>query len=220
MRSLFRKIEAIPFFMTGFYNWIAKNSPFLRESYKEIAEEVCSKMSFGRILDVGTGPGYLPMEISKRNPNLEITGIDISEAMVELAKKNAEKEGLSGQIQFQVASADKLPFEENYFDFILSSFSFHHWLRPERGLKEICRVLKPAGEAWIYDIRYDISREGKKQLREKYGWFFSLIFLFVTRTHSSVASKEVEEILSASEIGFQEKLFDDKGPVFRLKLLK
>jgi len=59
---------------------------------------VFSRISSGRILDVRTGPGYLPLEIAKRSQNLEIIGIDISFAMVKIARGNAENMGLSESV--------------------------------------------------------------------------------------------------------------------------
>jgi len=67
------------------YSLIASKSPLLKDLYNEVIEEITTRISYGRILNVGTGPGYLPLEIAKRTPSLEITGIDISLATVKLA---------------------------------------------------------------------------------------------------------------------------------------
>ncbi len=54
----------------------------MKDFYKQVAEEVTSKVSSGKILDIGTGPGYVPLEIARKSVNLEIQAIDISPAMV------------------------------------------------------------------------------------------------------------------------------------------
>ena len=81
MEKLLR-IEGIPTPGAKVYSLIARKIPLLQELYKEVAEEVSSRISSGKILGVETGPGYLPLEIAKRAQNLEIIGIDISPAMV------------------------------------------------------------------------------------------------------------------------------------------
>ena len=103
------KFEAIPNVVSGIYAFIARKSPFIRDIHQEVAKEVCAKISSGRVLDLGTGPGYLPFEIAKRTPGLEITGIDLSSGMVELARKKAQELGLSNRVKFEVANAARLP---------------------------------------------------------------------------------------------------------------
>lgn len=214
------KIEGIPSLGAKAYSLIARKSPFLKDFYKEVAEEVCLKISSGKILDVGTGPGYLPIEIARRSQNLEIIGIDVSPTMVNIASRNAEKTGLSKNVRFQIGSAASLPFKDGYFDFVVSTGSFHHWLKPIECIKEIYRVLKENGEAWIYDIRRDTTEEVNTVLRKRYGWFLSFLLLNIIRAHSSVILREAEEILSSPEIGFSKKRVEDKGVMLKLRLLK
>jgi len=214
------KIEGIPNPGAKIYSLIAAKSPLLKDFYKEVAEEVCSKISSGRILDIGTGPGYLPIEIAKRSQNLEIIGIDISPAMVKIAGMNKENMRLTERVKFQLTSAANLPFEAGYFDFVLSTGSFHHWMEPTKCLKEIHRVLKDNSEAWIYDIRRDTTKEINTQLRKKYGWFLSFFFLNVIRAHSSVLLGDVKEILSFPEINFSKNCLEDKGIFLKVVLSK
>lgn len=110
------KTEGIPNIGAKVYSLIARKSPLLRDLYKEVAEEISSRISSGRILDVGTGPGYLLFEIAKRSKNLEIIGIDISPAMVKIASRGAEKLGLSERVRFQIGNVANLPFDDGYFD--------------------------------------------------------------------------------------------------------
>jgi ubiquinone/menaquinone biosynthesis C-methylase UbiE len=214
------KIEGIPSFGAKGYSLIGRKIPFLKDLYNEVAEEVTARISSGKILDVGTGPGYLPLEIAKRAPSLEIIGIDISHAMVKIANRNAKDRGFSDHVKFQIGNAANLPFEDGYFDFVISTLSFHHWLKPIECLNEIYRVLKENGEAWIYDVRRDTPKEVNAQLRDKYGWFLSFWFLNIVRAHSSVKLKDVEKILSSPKILFSKKIVEDKGVMLKLRLLK
>jgi len=214
------RIEAIPNFGVKLYALVAKKSHCIRDIHQEVAEEVCAKISSGRILDIGTGPGYVPFEIAKRAPGLEITGIDLSCGMVKLANKNAEELGVANRVKFKVANAASLPFENEYFDFVISTLSLHHWLKPAEYIREIHRVLKKNGQAYIYDIWKDTPKEIEEQVRNKYGWFRSFLFLTVVRSHSSITSQEAEEILASLEVNFAEKSTQTKGAVLKLKFLK
>ena len=214
------KIEAIPNFATGFYALIAKKSPVIRDIHKEVAQEVCAKISEGRILDVGTGPGYLPFEIAKRASGLEVVGIDLSSGMVDIARKKASVLGLSDRIRFEIANASQLPFADGYFDFVVSTLSLHHWSDPSAVFKEIHRVLKDKCEANIYDLRRDTAEDVNAHIREKYGWFLSFVFLRLVRAHSSMTLKYAEEILSTLDVNFFKKSVQSKGLLLNLQMVK
>ena len=216
---LFR-IDGIPNPGAKVYSIIVAISPIMKDFYREVGEEVSSKTSSARILDIGTGPGYVPLEIARRSQNLEIEAIDISPAMVRIASKNAKDADLSGHVQFRYGSAESIPFEDGYFDLVISTLSFHHWAKPTECLKEIHRVLRNGGEAWIYDLRRDPTKEARAQLRNRHGWFLSFLVLYFVRLHSSVRLQDIQEVISLSEIGFSEKSMEDRGIILKLRLLK
>lgn len=216
----FIKIEGIPNFTAKWYALIARKSPCIIDIHKEVAQEVCSKISFGKILDIGTGPGYVPFEIAKRSPKLEIIGIDLSSGMIRIADKNAKDLGFSSRVKFQLANAASLPFEEGYFDFAISTLSLHHWSSPKECINEIYRVLKKNGQAYIYDLQRDTTKEVNRQVRQKYGWFLSFLFLKIVRAHSSISLKEAQEILSSVDATFSKKSVEEQGIILKLNLLK
>ncbi|MCL7414289.1 MAG: class I SAM-dependent methyltransferase [ANME-2 cluster archaeon] len=219
MNKIFR-IEGIPSPIAWIYSLIAKKNLIMGDLYKEVAYEVTSTITSGNVLDVGTGPGYLPFEIARRSSGLEITGIEFSPGMVEIARKNASDRGLSDNVEFQLASAADLPFEDGHFDVVLSTLSLHHRLHPAEYITEIHRVLKIDGEAWIYDIRRDTTKETNAKPKRKYGWWLSFIFLNIVRAHSSIRVKEVEEIISSLEISFSSTNILDTGVFLKLQLSK
>ena len=116
-----------------------------------LADKIISSLNEGIILDLGTGPGFLPIEITKRSPSIKVVGIDLSRKLIHMAQVNALKAGLSDRLDFAVGNAAKLRFEDEFFDMVISTGMFHSLRHPVKVLKEICRVLKKGGEAWIYD---------------------------------------------------------------------
>lgn len=110
-----------------------------------------------RVLDVGCGTGTLAIEIRKRVGSEGVVhGIDASPEMVTLAKEKARTRQL--QIDFQVAAAQQLPFEDGAFDAVLCTMLMHHLPRDQRAdaIAEMFRVLAPGGRVLIVDL----SREG------------------------------------------------------------
>lgn len=216
----FFKIEGIPQPGAKVYSIIVARSPVMKDFYREVAEEVSSMISSGRILDIGTGPGYVPLEIATKSSNLDIKAIDISPAMVDIATRNAQRAGLSPCVEFKYGSAADIPFDDRYFDLVISTLSFHHWAKPVESLKEIHRVLKDGGVAWIYDLRRDPPKEPRVLLRSKYDWFISFVVFYFVRLHSSIRLRNFQEIISLPELGFSEKSTEDRGIFLKLRLLK
>lgn len=214
------KIEAIPGFAAGWYSWIAMKNPIIRDIHRGIAQEVAGQIQSGKILDIGTGPGYVPFEIARINSSLEIIGVDLSPKMVVIAEKNAKEKGLSGQVRFQLADAARLPCEDETFDFVMSSLSWHHWAHPRESFKEIYRVLKKTGQAFIYDIWKDTPAEIETAIQKKYGWFLSFLFLTVVRSHSSISLREAEKLLSSLESEFSQKRIHTREAVLCLQATK
>jgi ubiquinone/menaquinone biosynthesis C-methylase UbiE len=119
--------------------------------YSEVAREVASFLREGKILDLGTGPGYLPVEIAKRAPSLEVDGIDLSPRLIRMARKNASKAEVGDRVRFAVGDAARLKSGEETYDMVISTGMLHMLKDPGKMLKECYRVLRPGREAWIYD---------------------------------------------------------------------
>ena len=122
--------------------------------YSRVANEVAAAHPSGKVLEVGSGPGRLAVQLAREAPGITLTGVDISEAMVERASRRATGVGLSERVRFEAGDVGTLPFSDGEFDGVVSTLSLHHWSDPASGLAEIHRVLKPGGEARIYDLAH------------------------------------------------------------------
>ena len=112
----------------------------------------------GVLVDVGCGPGYLMADLRRTFKELSITGVDISEEMIQKASKNMSATGFQEETSFRQGDIQALPFEDNSLDFVISTLSLHHWSEPMQALHEIHRVLKPAGQFLLFDLRRDSPR--------------------------------------------------------------
>ncbi|HZA26131.1 MAG TPA: class I SAM-dependent methyltransferase [Actinomycetota bacterium] len=123
--------------------------------FRRIAEDVAAVApEGGRVLEVGCGPGHLSILLARRH-GLDVTGLDLDEAMIERARTNAYRPGHGGfrRPTFLVGDVASLGFPDGSFDLVLSTLSMHHWADPAAGLAEIGRVLRPNGRALIWDLR-------------------------------------------------------------------
>lgn len=111
-----------------------------------------------RILDVGTGPGLLPLGVGTTCPQLRIDAIDVSPQMIDRARQGATSTGRADGVTFTVADVARLPFADATFDLVVSTLSQHHWTDPGAGFQELNRVLRPNAQAWIYDVRWALRR--------------------------------------------------------------
>jgi len=143
------KIERIPGPLAASYEKATRLAIDLY--YTKVADEIVSSFKQGLLLDLGTGPGYLPIEILKKSSNIKIVGVDLSRRLIRMARENARRAGLSDHLDFQFGNSAKLRFDDGAFDMVLSTGMLHSLTQPVKVFKEIYRVLKKDGEAWIYD---------------------------------------------------------------------
>ncbi|HYR77146.1 MAG TPA: class I SAM-dependent methyltransferase [Pyrinomonadaceae bacterium] len=98
-----------------------------------------------RVLEIGCGLGTDGAQFALAGANY--TGVDLTEASVELARKKFELSGLRGE--FRVADAEKLDFADDSFDLVYSHGVLHHTPDTKQSVREIHRVLKPGGRAIV-----------------------------------------------------------------------
>src|ERR1041385_2244280 len=98
-----------------------------------------------KVLEIGCGIGTDGAQFARAGA--DYTGIDLTEASIELARKRFELSGLQGE--FRVADAEQLEFADGTFDLVYSHGVLHHTPDIEAAVREIHRVLKPAGRAIV-----------------------------------------------------------------------
>ncbi len=154
-----------------------------------------------KVLDIGTGPGTIPLNLKKLYPEVHFIGMDISSGMIHTAQKHARKMDLA--LPLTVGDGESLPFGAGKIDCIISLFAMHHMDHPKKLLQEIDRVLKPGGRLLILDFHRDMA-----------AWLFRLIntiwqiiFLFsaakkgfADSAHSAWRQDEIQYMLEQSNI--------------------
>lgn len=137
------------------YNAVAPT--LLRPLYGRVAGDVAALAegdgSRPRVLEIGSGPGEVALEIARRLPLASVLGVDLADAMVDRARQRARDAGVHARVEFTLADAANLPIPDGSFDIAVSTLSLHHWAEPGAVFAELGRVLRPAGVALVYDLR-------------------------------------------------------------------
>ena len=123
------------------------------------------------ILDVATGTGDVAIMAQRMLKPEKITGIDISEGMLALGREKVAKAGLDSVITLQQGDSETISFPDATFDAITAAFGVRNFENLEKGLAEMCRVLKPGGKAVILEF----SNPTKTPVKQLYNFYFRYI---------------------------------------------
>jgi ubiquinone/menaquinone biosynthesis C-methylase UbiE len=139
----------------GVARWYDARARKARAEKQALARRVAELLpSSARVLEVAPGPGYLAIELARLG-DYRVSGLDISETLLDIARANAAREGVD--VDFRHGDAAAMPFDDGVFDFVVCQAAFQNFAHPAAALTEIRRVLKAGGTAVIVDLRRDAS---------------------------------------------------------------
>lgn len=104
------------------------------------------------ILDVATGTGDLAIAMQQVLHPERITGIDISEGMMDIGREKVRAEGFSKQITFEWQDSLSLTYEDNRFEAVTAAFGVRNFADIRQGLSEMYRVMAPGGRLMILEL--------------------------------------------------------------------
>lgn len=112
------------------------------------------------ILDIGCGTGTLVVKLKRQHPSAQVVGIDPDPKALRRARIKATRAGVP--VQLDPGFADELPYKEESFDHVFSSFMFHHLNEQgrENMLREVLRVLRAGGSFHLLDFVVDNASHG------------------------------------------------------------
>jgi demethylmenaquinone methyltransferase/2-methoxy-6-polyprenyl-1,4-benzoquinol methylase len=115
-----------------------------RKWRRKAVGEISGIFSNPKIVDVATGTGDLAIEAMKLDP-AKITGIDISEKMIELGRQKIKEKNLEDKIELIKCDSENICFDDNTFDAAMVAFGVRNFSDPVRGLAEMRRVIRKDG---------------------------------------------------------------------------
>jgi ubiquinone/menaquinone biosynthesis C-methylase UbiE len=194
--------------MASEYDQIART--LFTPAYPVIANQIRerTKIDRGRCLDAGCGGGYLGLELAKIT-NLEISLLDSSPEMVEIALRNISVNGLDTRMRTILADIHDIPMEDGSIDLVVSRGSVFFWEDQEKAFSEIHRILSPGGKAYIgggfgsAELKNRIEAELERRNRDR------------GNTSGRKAGKEAcgafARFLNRAEVPYYEMKRDDSG---------
>ena len=146
--------------VTAMFNDIAPRYDFLNHLlsfhldtvWRRKLSKTVSQKHPSTILDVATGTADLAIQLAKDHPQAQVTGIDLSQTMLDIGQNKIDKLNLANQIHLTLADAQRLPFPDHHFDAVTVAFGVRNFENPQIGLQEMHRVVKPEGLVAILEF--------------------------------------------------------------------
>ena len=167
-----------------------------------------------RVLDVCCGTGDQVFYYAKSN--IIATGIDLDSNMIKVAKRNKKKLGLNN-VLFQIADAQKMPFESDSFDYASISFGLHEKERKVRDniISEMKRVVKKEGSLIFIDYQAPLHKN-------LYSCFIKIIEYFAGRDHFKhfkdyFKQGGLSEILKKNQLQIEKRDYTKNGIIEMIK---
>lgn len=199
--------------------WYAATTFKSLADFQQLAQRIAKDLpQGGSVLEIAPGPGYLCIELAKLGP-YAIRGVDLSHAMVRIAREKAVQAGV--KIDFEQGNASNLPFPRETFDFLVCRAAFKNFAQPVGALREMHRVLKPGGRGMIIDLRRDASWTDVSRAVDQMG--LGLVNRTLTRLtfrfmllKNAYAKEHFEQMLAQTELGKVEIVKGDIGLEIRM----
>jgi arsenite methyltransferase len=121
----------------------------MERDHQPITLPVLEKMGLratDNVLDVGCGSGWLARLLAVKVPDGRVVGMDVSDEMIRLARRTSQD---FENILYVAGEVGAIPWEANFFNHVISVESAYYWPEPAAGIREIFRMLRPGGRAWI-----------------------------------------------------------------------
>lgn len=191
VRSLFDKIA----FRYDLLNHLLSGGVDLY--WRRAAVQTLSAFRPRRILDVATGTADFALATMRLAPD-EVIGVDISEPMLEVGRRKIAKRQLTDRIRLQSGEAEQLDFGNGTFDAAIVAFGARNFEHLDKGLSEMCRVLKNGGGIIVLEF----SRPRVFPLKQLYFFYFKHILPAVGRLISN--DREAYQYLPDTVMRFPE----------------
>jgi arsenite methyltransferase len=183
----------------------------------EALVELCDIGQDSYVLDVGCGAGMTPCFLVRKY-GCRVVGVDISAGMVERSRERAQREGVAHRVEFRVADAQDLPFEDALFDAVITESVTSFPEDKQKAVNEYARVTKPGGYVGLNEsvwlkvppppevvawAEQDIGTTVKPQTSEAWTGFLESAGLreITTRTYEIDAKDEAKGILRRYGLG-------------------
>lgn len=154
----------------------------------------------GTVLDVGTGPAHIPIELATRTKATKVVAIDAARHMLAYGRRHVERTGFADRVRLACCDGKRLPFPDASFDAVMTNSIVHHIPDPVPCFREMRRVLKPDGALLIRDLHRPTDRAELDHLVATHAHDADPTQrqLFADSLHAAFTVSEVERMLQAA----------------------
>ena len=139
--------------------------------WRKLAVKRLKRLHPSRLLDVATGTGDFAIQLQHSLQPQHITGIDLSQGMLDEARRKVKEKGLEKDISFLQGDCMALPMEDGAFDAVTVAFGVRNFEHLLQGYREMARVLKPGGMLCVLELSTPTNRFIR--------WFYDLYTLHI-----------------------------------------
>ncbi|MFN8304090.1 MAG: bifunctional demethylmenaquinone methyltransferase/2-methoxy-6-polyprenyl-1,4-benzoquinol methylase UbiE [Saprospiraceae bacterium] len=132
------------------------------------------------LLDVATGTADVAIMAARRLSPKQVVGIDIANQMLDIGREKIRKAGWQEVISLETGDSENLRFADNSFDAVTVAFGVRNFENLEKGLSEMCRVLRPGGRVVILEF----SKPGIFPIKQLYNSYFKYVLPLIGRLTS------------------------------------
>lgn len=148
--------------------------------WRKLAVKRLKRLHPTRLLDVATGTGDFAIQLHRSLQPQHITGIDLSQGMLDEAKRKVKEKGLEKDISFEQGDCMALPMQDEAFDAVTVAFGVRNFEHLLQGYREMARVLKPGGMLCVLEL----STPTNPIIR----WFYDLYTLHIIPAIGTIKS--------------------------------
>ncbi|MBE2223937.1 MAG: class I SAM-dependent methyltransferase, partial [Anaerolineae bacterium] len=151
-------------------NWDSKTAEWYAENYGDyptntLAVDALDLTPHSIVVDVGCGTGSALRHAAEQVTTGLLVGIDPVPRMVEIAREQTTNHAAADRIVYYEGSAENLPVDDNFADFVFAFDSFDHWQDQLQGLREVKRILKSTG---LFVVVKDSGLPDGSKARQKF----------------------------------------------------
>lgn len=126
--------------------------------WRRLAVKRLKRIAPAHILDVATGTGDFAIQLHESLHPQHITGIDLSQGMLDEARRKVKEKGLESTISFEQGDCMALPMQDNTFDAVTVAFGVRNFEHLQQGYQEMARVLRPGGMLCVLELSTPTNR--------------------------------------------------------------
>ena len=116
--------------------------------------------TYDKILDIGTGTGYLAFPLAERYPSSTVYGIDIADAIIAKNQEMVKEKGITN-LQFMAFDGLQYPFEDESIDLMVTRYAFHHFPNVVVAIQQMHKILRKGGRVMISDpMKHEKDKKG------------------------------------------------------------